>query len=185
MTKPAGLNRTQIVETLLERDGDTCRYPGKEHPLDLTAPETSNEAVTIDHWIPQSWGLSHGWTPIEIWALENLKLMCKHHNALKGDRMPLEDGTLPPHPKDNRNIWEIRADKSKRVDVCQTCESGRLLLLGEICDVCGSGPQPVSFPKHAQRSPKECDHHFNHCWMCIVHDPSLRTPAYEDVFGVK
>lgn len=185
MTKPAGLSRNKIVQALLERDGAVCRFPGKEHELNLEAGDDSHEAVTIDHWYPQSWCLSNGWTPIEIWDMSNLRLMCKQHNALKGDRLPNDDGTLPPHPKDDRRPWEIRADKSSRVEVCDTCESGRLITLGDNCPVCGSGPQPTTFPRYLQKSPKECDHHEFHCWWCTVEDPSLRRPAYEDVFGVE
>jgi hypothetical protein len=184
VTKPAELTRRDIHKQLVERDGTLCQYPGEAHELDFDA-ETGPGEVTIDHWIPQYWCLENGWTPLEIWALSNLKLMCKRHNAYKGDRIPNEDGTLPPHPKDNLTLFQRRADKTGRVDVCDTCESGRLLFAGEVCDICGSGPQPTTFPKYLQRSPKECDHRFYHCWWCTVEEPGLRTRAYEDVFGVE
>jgi 5-methylcytosine-specific restriction endonuclease McrA len=183
VTLTAKMDRDHIVASLVKRDGLTCQYPGEEHDLDLKG--TGHDEVTIDHWWPQSYGLSHGWTPEEIWELSNLKLMCKRHNARKGDRLPLEDGTLPPHPRDLLPLHQTRADKSGRVDVCETCESGRLLFAGEFCDICGSGPQPTTFPKYLQRSPKECDHRFYHCWWCTVEEPGLRTRAYEDVFGVE
>jgi hypothetical protein len=163
------LTRAERIEFLVDRDGPDCflcRNPFKEE-VD----------ITFDHWIPQSKG--------GTWHVDNLRLMHKRCNALKGDRMPNPDGTLPPLPKDLLGPFHIRADKSGRIDVCDTCESGRLLLAGEICEICGSGPQPLTYPKHLQKKPKECDHHINHCWMCLVHDPSLRRPAYEDVFGVE
>lgn len=161
-----GMVRREVIDTLSRRDGYFCFLCKK--------PFDDEDEVTIDHWIP----LAKGGT----WALDNLRLAHKPCNAKKGDRMPNPDGTLPPHPKDLLSIFETRADKSARKPVCQTCESGRLLLDGEFCPDCGSGPQPASFPKYLQRKPKECDHHIYHCWMCVIgHIP--RTRASEDVFG--
>lgn len=165
-----GMSRAERIEHITGRDGPNCFFPGCGKPFEL------EEDITFDHWIPQSKG--------GTWHVDNLRMMHKRCNALKGDRMPNEDGTLPPLPKELLGIFHIRADKSGRVDVCTTCESGRLLLEGEFCEICGSGPQPATFPKYLQRSPKECDHRVFHCWVCLVHEPSLRHPAYEDVFGV-
>ena len=182
MANPTDLSRAELISALVERDGTKCQFPGEEHELNFNGE--GKEEVTIDHHKPQSWCLKNGWTVHEIWDLSNLRLFCKRHNALKGDRLPNPDGTLPPLPKETLGIFYTRADKSGRVDVCDTCESGRLLLEGEHCEICGSGPQPGTYPRYKQRSPKDCDHHIFHCWYCLVEKPELRTRAYEDVFGV-
>lgn len=166
-----GLTRAERIEKITLRDGPNCFFPGCGKPFE------QEEDITFDHWIPQSKG--------GTWHVDNLRMMHKRCNALKGDRVPNEDGTLPPLPKELLGPFHIRADKSGRVDVCDTCASGRLLLLGEVCEICGSGPQPSGWPAYAQRSPKECDHHKYHCWYCVVEKPELRTRAYEDVFGVE
>lgn len=166
-----GLTTAQIHKVLKKRDGWSC-YVGK-HDF---APD---DEVTIDHWIP----LSKGGT----WALDNLRLACKRCNASKGDRMPNPDGTLPPHPRDLLPAHQRRADKSGRIDLCETCQSGRLLLEGEYCEVCGSGPQPAVAPKAYQKSPKDCSHGWvderDHCWMCFLGHVERR-PAMESVFDV-
>lgn len=166
-----GMTRAERIEHIAARDGYACFFPGCGGDFETA------EDITFDHWIPQSKG--------GTWHVDNLRLMHKRCNALKGDRMPNADGTLPPLPKELLGKFHIRADKSGRVDVCDTCDSGRLLTLGDVCEICGSGPQPVSWPTYLKKNPKECDHHEFHCWMCVVHEPDLRTPAYEDVFGVK
>lgn len=171
ITSKSDLDMTteEIHDFLRERDGDRCFTGDHEWRI--------GDEITIEHWYP----LVHGGT----WNIENLRLACKHHNAWKGDRIPNVDGTIPPHPKDLLPVHQRRADKSGRVDLCETCESGRLLSYGDVCDVCGSGPQPQTFPKYAQRQPKDCNHHDTHCWWCVVEEPELRTRAYEDVFGVE
>lgn len=164
------LNMTteEIHDFLRERDGDFC-FTGQHdwRPQDI---------VTIEHWIP----LSKGGT----WAMENLRLACKRCNSDKGDRMPNPDGTLPPHPRDLLPLHQRRADKSGRVDVCGTCLSGRILLPGEQCPDCGSGPQPAATPRSTQKSPKDCSHGWedplDHCWMCHLGHVERR-PAIETV----
>jgi hypothetical protein len=158
-----GMEMEEIRQFLRERDGDFC-FTGqhKWRPTD---------EVTVEHWIP----LVHGGS----WALDNLRLACKRCNSEKADRIPNPDGTLPPHPKDLLPVHQRRADKSGRVEPCETCYSGRLLLEGEECDVCGSGPQPSTAPAYKQRAPKDCDHDVYTCWMCFIgHVP--RKPASED-----
>ncbi len=156
------LPRSDIISQLRRRDGYSCQYPGCEVPFSDENPPT------VDHWWPQSYGYAHGWPASKIWAMKNLKLMHKSCNAKKGDLLPNADGTLPDRPK-----REPRVDKSLRGEYCETCGSGRMLLFGEECGICGSGPQPASFPKYAQRKPKECSHGFGdspeeHCWACVT-----------------
>jgi hypothetical protein len=166
-----GMSRAERIRHITKRDGPNCFFPGCGAPFD------SEEDITFDHWIPQSKG--------GTWHVDNLRLMHKRCNALKGDRMPNADGTLPPLPKELLGRFHIRADKSGRVDYCETCASGRMLINDEICELCGSEAQPKAAPKYLQKDPKECDHSTYHCWMCFVHDPSLRKPAYEEAFGVE
>lgn len=158
-----GMTTEEIREFLSKRDGYFC-FTGK-HDF------SPSDIVTIEHWIP----LVAGGT----WALENLRLACKRCNAHKGDRVPNPDGTLPPHPRDLLPIHQVKADRTGRVDVCETCYSGRLLDEGEFCPDCGSGPQPSTAPAYKQRSPKECDHNKFHCWMCFQ-GLIPRRPAFED-----
>lgn len=175
MARGYPLPRDEIVAILRKRDGDICQYPGCGRTLDFDA--TFDFEVTVDHWIPLSKGGEE--------SLENYRLFEKRCNALKGDRMPNADGTLPPRPIDLRPMHQRRADKSGRIDVCETCASGRLLLFGEICHDCGSGPQPSTLPKYLQVTPKECSHGWGenpelHCWLCFVGHVERR-PAMEDV----
>lgn len=164
ITEQKGLSREKILELVTLRDGDRCQYPDCELPF---VPDT-NQARTIDHIIPQSWAKANGWTYDEIWDVTNLQIMHRKCNALKSDRLPNADGTLPPLPRDTR----IKAaDKSQRPIVCDACGSGRLLINDEVCDDCGSGPMPAKTPRMYQRSPKECSHGFGdepreHCWLC-------------------
>ena len=175
MGRGYAIPREKIIAILLERDGDVCQYPGCGRTLDLDA--VADFEVTVDHWIPRSKGGSED--------ISNYRLFEKRCNALKGDRMPNEDGTLPPRPVDLRPLHQRRADKSARIDVCETCMSGRLLLFGEECPDCGSGPQPSTLPKYLQVSPKECSHGWGEnpkviCWMCNL-GFIKRRPAMEDV----
>lgn len=62
--------RTQLMLALIDRDGYVCKHPGCD----------SQDELTIDHIIP----LSRGGTD----ELDNLRLLCRRHNAEKGDGMP-------------------------------------------------------------------------------------------------
>src|SRR5690349_17685896 len=79
--------RAELVADLRERDGDTCQHPDCGRPIDFSITEGPLEN-TIDHWMPQHYGKSEGWTLAEIWDLSNLKLMHKKCNAKKGDLIP-------------------------------------------------------------------------------------------------
>ena len=166
-------SRNAILAALIERDGLICVYPNEEHPVSLE--DTGPDEVTIDHRHPQAWCLKNGWTDEQIWDMSNLQILCRRHNARKGDRLYRDDGTLEPRTRDLKI-------KIPRPEHCDVCESGRLLLDGEVCEYCGSHPQPLSFPKYAQRRPKECDHSIYHCFMCVVGFVP-RVPASATAFG--
>lgn len=162
--------RLDLVTALEERDGYVCQYP------DCDKPFSDDNSPTVDHWYPQVWCKEQGWTPQEIWSLDNLKLMHKSCNAKKGHLIPNDDGTLPV--KETR----VRIPKSERPQDCDYCYNGRVLLLGEECDICGSGPQPATAPRSLQKHPKDCDHDDFHCWMCFIgHVP--RKSAIERIIG--
>jgi hypothetical protein len=153
----------EIVARLKERDGLLCQHPDCGKPMDFDGTENGPTYRTVDHWIPQSYGLAHGWTLEQTWAMDNLKLMHKRCNAKKADLVPNEDGTLPP-----RAVKVKAVAKAERPAICDTCMSGRILLVGETCPDCGSGPQPAVAPRSMQMSPKDCDHSTFHCWMCFL-----------------
>lgn len=155
-THKNAMTREERIAIITERDGPNCYFP------DCGKPFIRQDDITFDHWIPQSKG--------GTWHVDNLRLMHKRCNALKGDRMPNPDGTLPPLP---RELRPQAVDKSTRIPVCDTCASGRLLLKDEICEICGSGPQPASHPKYLQRKPAECEHGWGEnpeefCWYCTL-----------------
>lgn len=172
MSTTVKMQRAEILTALLLRDGDICMHPDCGREMDIIMIDdvaftdaTGKQEVTVDHWIPQSWAFDNGWTMDRVWDLDNLKLMHKECNAKKGDLLPNADGSLPEKPVSTR---EKRADKSNRPEVCQTCNSGRLLIFGEECGVCGSGPQPEAFPHYKKVRPPECDHKIQWCWACAI-----------------
>lgn len=150
---PMELREWRIRE-IESRDGPNCFYPPCGKPF------KTKEEITFDHWIPQSKG--------GTWDLPNLRLMHKRCNAIKGDDMPLPDGTLP-EKKRELNSAERRAQRrAVRVEVCNTCMSGRILLEGEECPVCGSGPMPRRFPQSLKKPSPQCDHNVHWCWACSI-----------------
>lgn len=144
--KPNKVTRSEIVAALTKRDGFFCYICDK--------PFKSKKEATIDHW----WPLAHGGT----WALNNLRLACQPCNNLKGDALPNPDGTVNFVNKKQKTI------RLPRPEFCEHCVSGRLLLIGEVCDICGSGPQPVMFPTSYKRKSINCDHDKYHCFACII-----------------
>lgn len=144
--KPNKSTRKEIVDFLSKRDGFFCYICGD--------PFKSQKDVTIDHF----WPLAHGGT----WALDNLKLAHQPCNNLKGDALPNADGTV------NFVNRKHKVARLPRPDQCNHCETGRILLIGETCDVCGSGPQPVMFPTSYKRKSTNCDHSKYHCFACII-----------------
>lgn len=108
--------------------------------------------------------------------------MHKRCNALKGDKVPNEDGTVPG-PRNEMNADARRAlKKSQRVQVCQVCLSGRALEYGQECITCGSGPMPLRFPQWARMRANECDHNLFWCWSCSI-GIAPRPPAWENVLN--
>lgn len=145
--KPNRAARTEIINFLAERDGYFCYICGIGF--------TKDDPETIEHFIP----LARGGT----WELKNLKLAHQLCNSKKGDTMPNEDGTV------NFVKRKIRTPKLPKPEQCEHCMSGRLLLIGEKCNVCNSGPQPMQFPTAYKKKPKNCSHSGrDHCWMCVV-----------------
>lgn len=147
------MTRDERIEALVHRDGLSCQYPGCEKPLD-------KEDITFDHWIPQSKG--------GTWDLSNLKMMHKKCNAIKGDRMPNPDGTLPPLKREVALANRRAVRRGNRPEVCNVCESGRKLGPDEECASCGSGPMPEVFPRWAKMRSNECDHELFWCWACSI-----------------
>jgi len=165
MTTTIKFSRREAVAFLIERDGDYCKFPDCDRPFD------EKDIRTLDHIYPQSKARADGWTYEEINAYSNLQLMHKTCNVRKGDLEYDADGIL------HYTIPEPKVVRVARPEICDTCYSGRLLFLDELCDVCGSGPQPAKYPGTLQRKPKECDHSTYHCWRCVVDDPTLRVSA--------
>lgn len=155
------LSKQETVNLIIERDGDNCCIC--HLPLE--------DDKTLDHWIPLS---KEG-----TWDLENLKLAHRKCNTYKGNRMPNEDGTLPPLKRELK-AQQKAVRRSERPVICDECMSGRLLLPGEHCPICGSGAQPYMAPKALQVSPKECNHSTQNCWMCWL-QLIPRVPAIVDV----
>lgn len=142
--------KQEAIDLIKKRDGENC-FICKE-------PFGKKERVTIDHWIP----LSKGGT----WKLSNLRIAHKSCNIWKGDRVPLEDGTIPEKPA--VRVKKSRVKKQGRPKICKACSSGRILSNGQTCSVCNSGPQPSDFPGWAKRTTRECDHRVFHCFACIL-----------------
>ncbi len=153
------MSREDLIVFLTDRDGPDCFLCRKPFSRDTNSVLFEK---TIDHWYPQSVAYAQGWTYEEVNDPKNLRLAHKPCNSAKGDIVPNADGTLP-----KRDVKE-RAIRLPRPSTCDTCANGRLLLLGEECYDCGSGPQPLAFPKTLQKEPKQCDHSRFHCWMCVI-----------------
>lgn len=164
--------RREVIAALQNRDGYDCYYC--EAMLD-------DENRTVDHVIPQRIGKEKGYSSAEIHGIDNLVLSCRRCNSKKADRMLNSDGTLPPR---RPNRFERRAAKGQRKGVCETCMSGRILLEGEECPDCGSGPQPQSYPTAYKKEPRDCSHGWDdpkdHCWYCMLGFVERR-PAIESV----
>lgn len=150
--------KKEIQAALIARDGDKCAYC----PEPFDEGDNDKHSRTIDHYHSVDYGRRNGWTEDEIHGFDNLRLAGKSCNAKKSNREWLEDGTLAPRGRERRA-------KVPRPELCETCMSGRLLFIGETCEICGSGPQPASAPSSTQKSPKQCSHAgFDHCWMCFI-----------------
>lgn len=172
------LDKEGTLLELMERDGYRCQFPGCNLPFD---PEPNDKhSISLDHIYPQVRCRADGWPYEKMNHIDNLQLMGRSCNAKKGDLVYDENGNLPL-------IVHQRSIKLPRPEECSDCMNGRLLLEDEICEYCGSDPQPRRFPKYAQKSPKDCSHGWtnpaDHCWMCVVGHIE-RAPASRTVFGV-
>lgn len=171
--------RAELVAALIERDGLICQYPGEEHPMDMDG--VGQNELTLDHHIPQWYCKANGWTMDETWALDNLRIFCKKHNAKKGDRVPNADGTLPPKPQ---STFRYRRQKrAQRPEVCDSCMAGRNLGPDEWCNACGCGANPGRFPKWRQMVVRECDHDLFYCVACTVWFPEYRRSALDSLIN--
>lgn len=163
------LTGAEQIEFLVERDGSNCFHPecGKEFK--------DESDITLDHWIPRSLG--------GTWDIENLRLMHKRCNAIKGDRMPNADGTLPVLHRDLNSAQRRAVKQQSRADVCMKCNNGRSLGPDEFCDSCGSIPMPFRHPQWAKLNPNDCDHEgIWWCWCCMS-GIIERKPAILDVLN--
>lgn len=154
------MTREELVLAIERRDGLNCFLCKGPFSKDVNNPLFE---VTIDHWYPQSIGFAEGWTYEEVNDLSNLRKAHRPCNAAKGDLIPNPDGTLPERPSKDRTI------RLPRPMSCDTCMNGRILLIGETCPDCNSGPQPKNSPRATQKRPKDCSHSgIDHCWMCFI-----------------
>lgn len=146
--------RAERIAALIERDGPNCQFPGCNKPF------ADDSDITFDHWMPRAAG--------GTWDLSNLRLMHKKCNAVKGDRIPNPDGTLPPLKREVTLANRRAVRRGSRPEVCTVCESGRKLGPDEQCATCGSGPKPEVFPRWAKMKANECDHELFWCWSCSI-----------------
>lgn len=150
-------SRLALVDALIERDGDKCRYCLRDF---------EQRERTIDHVYPQSRAFEEGWSYDEAWSLDNLALACKPCNAKKGDQLLDEDGNIPFRKE---RTFRFRRDKrAARADICTACNVGRNLGPDEVCSACGSGPLPERFPRWAKMPSPDCDHEAFWCWACSI-----------------
>jgi hypothetical protein len=173
MTKtmtPAELREWRIRE-IESRDGPNCFYPP------CLKPFKSKDEITFDHWIPQSKG--------GTWDIENLRLMHKRCNAVKGDDMPLPDGTLPPKKREPNSAERRAMRRGERQEVCTSCMSGRLLGPDDCCEACGSMAMPPRHPQWSKMKPQDCTHEgIWWCWACMS-GVIERVPAIYDVLDAR
>lgn len=142
----------EVIDALIERDGDFCQF--YDCPYDRYK-FSDNNFRSIDHHVPRSRGGED--------SMVNFRLMHFKCNNRKGDRLYLPDGTLEPLP-----LKPERSNTIKR-DPCTKCNEGRALSKGQVCPVCGSGPQPFNSPGYSQKKVKDCSHSGeDHCWACFT-----------------
>lgn len=177
------MSRLDRIREISARDGILCFHPDCRKPFknltsDLALVKENLpllDDITFDHWFPRSLG--------GTWDVENLRLMHKRCNSLKGDKVPNEDGTIPgPRSEETASMRRARA-KASRIEVCKTCMSGRNLGPDEYCDVCGAVPMPFRHPQWAKLNPNDCEHEgVWWCWCCMS-GVVERKPAILDVLA--
>lgn len=138
-----------VILQLTNRDGYRCMFPG------CTLPFSEKDPPTIDHWYPLSIFGDE--------SLENFRLMHFKCNNKKGNIIPNEDGTL------DIMVRRPKISKQRRPIICNLCLSGRILIKGETCPVCNSGPQPPIFHTSMKKLPAHCPHSGDHwCRHCCI-----------------
>lgn len=158
--------RDLLVDALVQLYGDRCFYC----PIEFTNEENHKYSRTVDHYHSQDYCKKNGFDSMATHGMKNLVLAHKVCNSNKSNREWREDGTLEPRGR-------VRVPKGPRPELCETCMSGRLLLVGETCPVCNSGPQPATAPKMYQKTPKECSHSgMDHCYMCYLGFTPRKSP---------
>lgn len=151
-------DRPTLISVLVELHGDMCYYCQNE----FVDTENAKRSRTVDHYHSQDFCKKNDYTFEQIHGISNLVLACKSCNAIKSNRQWTQDNTLEPK-------IQVKMPKAARPEYCEHCYSGRLLLIGEKCDICGSVPQPRSAPSTYQLRPKECPHDGPwHCWQCYI-----------------
>lgn len=147
------LSKKEKIEIVRARDGFYCAICKKNFG--------QKAEVTLDHWIPRSVGGSDD--------VDNLRLAHKKCNSWKGNRVPNQDGSIPPKPP-KISLIDKRKKRKEIVDaICTDCIDGRLLLEEEFCGSCGSGAGPEDWPHWAKRSANECQHNPPEwCWACSI-----------------
>lgn len=145
--------KQELIELLKSRDGDSCficRKPFEE------------EQPTIDHWVPKAVGGSD--------EIDNLRITHRKCNTEKADRIPNQDGTLPPKRPNglDRNRMRRLNKKKLKESICRVCDNGRKLAQSAKCRTCGSLPGPEHYPHYLKRASHKCDHNINWCWACSI-----------------
>ena len=147
------LSKRDKLSIVRERDGYSCVICHKLF--------NKNSEVTLDHWIPKAAGGSED--------VSNLRLAHKKCNSWKGDRLPNEDGSIPPRPQ--RASYKNRKQQRQEIldSLCTDCYDGRLLLEEEVCPYCGIPAGPEDWPHWAKRPANKCDHTPPEwCWACSI-----------------
>ena len=150
--------RDLLVDALVQMHGDNCAYCDKP----FVNEQDHKYSRTVDHYHSQDWCKRNGLSFEETHGMGNLRLAHKVCNSTKSNRAWLDDGTLEPRGR-------VRVAKGPRPEICETCMSGRILLVGEVCKDCGSGPQPAAAPTAYRKSTRECSHSGEeHCGYCFI-----------------
>lgn len=157
-----GSSREKLVVRLFRKYGQACFYCSL--PLGV-------ETATIDHYIPRAAGGNNNFS--------NLRPSCFDCNNWKADRVPNDDGTIPP------KLQRHRVQKSERPDWCDHCFGGRWVPIGSTCSVCGIGPMPVRRPQTLKVKTWLCDHDQNWCIACCLHNDDERMVMAFKALGMR
>ena len=162
------VTNSEIRELLAKRDGHFCQW---EHCKKPQFDPADLQDMTIDHVLPVSFCKENGWTKEDTNDLTNLQLLHRRCNSEKGSLLPDENGSysIPD--------FKTRQQKVVRVPVTDCCTSGREILPGDVCVVCGSEAKPKKWPSSVKKDPKNCTHHeLDFCYMCLLGYAERQTP---------